>query len=79
MDAKYNQSAADRANEETMREMRAVLDGKRTGFAALLPFAGPAIVVSVAYMDGRDSDSSTETHRGYFAMIRCTSCTNAIA
>ena len=51
MDAKYNQSAADRANEETMREMRAVLDGKRTGFAALLPFAGPAIVVSVAYMD----------------------------
>ena len=51
MDAKYNQSAADRANEESMREMRAVLDGRRTGFAALLPFAGPAIVVSVAYMD----------------------------
>lgn len=34
-----------------MREMRAVLDGKRRGLSALLPFAGPAIVVSVAYMD----------------------------
>ncbi len=51
MDAKYNASAADRANEAAMREMRAVLDGKRRGAAALLPFAGPAIVVSVAYMD----------------------------
>jgi len=40
-----------RANDIAMREMRAVLDGKRRGFNALLPFAGPAIVVSVAYMD----------------------------
>jgi manganese transport protein len=31
--------------------MRAVLAGKRRGLGALLPFAGPAIVVSVAYMD----------------------------
>lgn len=31
--------------------MRAVLAGKRRGLGALLPFAGPAIVVSVAYID----------------------------
>jgi manganese transport protein len=51
LDAKYDDSAASRAHDVAMRDMRAVLDGKRKGFAALLPFAGPAIVVSVAYMD----------------------------
>lgn len=51
LDAKYDDSAASRARDVAMSEMRAVLNGKRRGFAALLPFAGPAIVVSVAYMD----------------------------
>lgn len=31
--------------------MREVLDGRRRGLAGLLPFAGPAMVVSVAYID----------------------------
>ncbi|MDR6935198.1 manganese transport protein [Luteibacter sp. 3190] len=31
--------------------MREVLDGRRRGLSALLPFAGPAVVVSVAYID----------------------------
>jgi manganese transport protein len=31
--------------------MRQVLDGHRRGLSGLLPFAGPAIVVSVAYID----------------------------
>lgn len=31
--------------------MRAVLDGHRRGLSGLLPFAGPAVVVSVAYID----------------------------
>lgn len=31
--------------------MREVLDGRRQGLAGLLPFAGPAVVVSVAYID----------------------------
>jgi manganese transport protein len=43
--------AQTRANEIAMREMSAVLSGRRRGLRALLPFAGPAIVVSVAYMD----------------------------
>jgi manganese transport protein len=30
---------------------RAVLDGRRKGLRALLPFAGPAIIASVGYMD----------------------------
>lgn len=38
----------ERREEPAMRE---VLDGARRGLSALLPFAGPAIVVSVAYID----------------------------
>ncbi|HEY4293056.1 Nramp family divalent metal transporter [Luteibacter sp.] len=38
----------ERHEEQAMRE---VLDGHRQGLSALLPFAGPAIVVSVAYID----------------------------
>lgn len=40
--------APERHEEPAMRE---VLDGRRQGLSALLPFAGPAIVVSVAYID----------------------------
>jgi manganese transport protein len=35
----------------TRRAIRAVLEGRRRGWSAVLPFAGPAIVASVAYMD----------------------------
>ncbi|WP_090177671.1 Nramp family divalent metal transporter [Luteibacter sp. UNC138MFCol5.1] len=38
----------ERTEEPAMRE---VLDGRRRGLSALLPFAGPAVVVSVAYID----------------------------
>lgn len=31
--------------------IREVLDGRRRGLAAILPMAGPAVVVSIAYMD----------------------------
>jgi len=41
----------DASSDSTTRAMREVLDGRRTGLAVLLPFAGPAVVVSVAYMD----------------------------
>ena len=39
------------SSDSTTRAMREVLDGRRTGLAVLLTFAGPAVVVSVAYMD----------------------------
>ena len=35
----------------TVRAARAALDGKRRGIMAVLPFMGPAILASVAYMD----------------------------
>jgi len=49
----------DRVREETLRSMsgsttfamREVLEGRRTGLSVLLPFVGPAVVVSAAYMD----------------------------
>src|SRR6218665_3287473 len=37
--------------ERTALAVRAVLEGRRRGASMLLPFAGPAVVVSVAYMD----------------------------
>src|SRR3984957_9081857 len=35
----------------TALAIREVLEGRRRGAAMVLPFAGPAVVVSVAYMD----------------------------
>ena len=40
-----------RSSERTRVQIRAGLEGRRRGFALVLPFAGPAIVVSVAYLD----------------------------
>ncbi len=37
--------------QSTSLAVHEVLEGRRRGIATLLPFAGPAIVVSVAYMD----------------------------
>lgn len=37
--------------QSTSLAVHEVLEGRRRGMATLLPFAGPAIVVSVAYMD----------------------------
>lgn len=39
------------SSDETVAQMREVLNGRRRGWRAVLPFAGPAVVVSVAYMD----------------------------
>src|SRR5258708_18038050 len=36
---------------QTELAARDVLDGRRKGLRALLPFAGPAIIASVGYMD----------------------------
>jgi manganese transport protein len=38
-------------SEGTLIAAREALDGRRRGFKALLPFAGPAFIASVAYMD----------------------------
>ncbi len=38
-------------SDTTTRAIRDVLDGRRRGLRAVLPFAGPALVASVAYVD----------------------------
>ncbi len=38
-------------SETTTTAIRDVLDGRRRGLRAILPFAGPAVVASVAYID----------------------------
>ena len=37
--------------DRTVRAGHEVLDGRRRGLRALLPFAGPAIIASIAYID----------------------------
>ncbi|MGI4813283.1 MAG: Nramp family divalent metal transporter [Janthinobacterium lividum] len=39
------------SSHHTVEEVREVLSGRRHGLRALAPFAGPAVVVSVAYVD----------------------------
>jgi manganese transport protein len=41
----------DTSSERTRRAAREVLEGRRKGFRALIPFAGPAFIASIAYMD----------------------------
>ena len=38
-------------SDTTTSAIRDVLDGRRRGLRAILPFAGPAVVASVAYVD----------------------------
>ncbi len=38
-------------SERTREAARAAMDGRTTGLRAMLPFAGPAVIASVAYMD----------------------------
>ncbi|SAL42881.1 manganese/iron transporter [Caballeronia sordidicola] len=51
MDDRTRNETNQSMSESTTLAMQEVLDGRRTGLAVLLPFAGPAVVVSVAYMD----------------------------
>jgi manganese transport protein len=51
MDDRARDETNQSMSESTTFAMREVLDGRRTGLSMLLPFAGPAVVVSVAYMD----------------------------
>lgn len=44
-------TALAREPSSTLTDARASLDGRRRGIAALVPFLGPAIIASVAYID----------------------------
>ena len=49
----------------TSAQVRDALDGRRRGARLLLPFAGPAVVVSVAYMDPGNLATNLQAGAGY--------------
>ncbi|MGN6319822.1 Nramp family divalent metal transporter [Trinickia sp.] len=49
----------------TALQIREALDGRRRGVRMLLPFAGPAVVVSVAYMDPGNLATNLQAGAGY--------------
>jgi len=51
MSARGTLSESQRLTDRTTAAVREVLGGRRRGLRALLPFAGPAVIASVAYMD----------------------------
>lgn len=53
------------SSEQTAQQVRQVLDGRRRGVRILLPLAGPAVVVSVAYMDPGNFATNIQAGAGY--------------
>ncbi|HTI17589.1 MAG TPA: Nramp family divalent metal transporter [Trinickia sp.] len=49
----------------TAAHVREALDGRRSGLRILLPLAGPAVVVSVAYMDPGNIATNLQAGAGY--------------
>ena len=52
-------------SERTVEAGRQVLAGQRTGWRAFLPFAGPAVIASVAYMDPGNFATNIEAGARY--------------
>src|SRR5262245_44000763 len=60
--------------------IREVLDGRRRGLAAILPMAGPAVVVSIAYMDPGNFATNIQAGARYgFGLIWVVLVANLIA
>jgi manganese transport protein len=58
-------AARDLASERTVSAGRAVLAGQRHGLRAFLPFVGPAVIASVAYMDPGNFAVNIEAGAGF--------------
>ena len=54
-----------RSSARTAEHVREALQGRRRGLRMLLPFAGPAVVVSVAYMDPGNIATNLQAGAGY--------------
>jgi len=64
----------------TNTAIREALDGRRRGAALLLPFAGPAVVVSVAYMDPGNFATNIQAGARYgYALLWVVLLANAVA
>lgn len=57
-------------SERTAHAGREVLSGRRRGLRAFLPFAGPAVIASIAYMDPGNFATNIQagSHHGYMLM-----------
>ncbi|MCW5260338.1 Nramp family divalent metal transporter [Verminephrobacter eiseniae] len=66
--------------ERTALAVRAVLEGRRRGASMLLPFAGPAVVVSVAYMDPGNLATNIQAGARYgYALLWVVLLANVVA
>jgi manganese transport protein len=64
----------------TAGQLREVLEGRRRGARMLLPFAGPAVVVSVAYMDPGNIATNLQAGAGYgYALLWVVLFANVVA
>jgi manganese transport protein len=74
--AREAQSLSDR----TTAAVREVLDGKRLGVRAILPFAGPAVVASVAYIDPGNFATNIQAGARYgYALLWVVVLANGVA
>jgi manganese transport protein len=64
----------------TRRALREALEGRRRGAALVLPFAGPAVVVSVAYMDPGNFATNIQAGARYgYALLWVVVLANVVA
>ena len=64
----------------TVRKVREALEGRRRGAALLLPLAGPAVIVSVAYMDPGNFATNIQAGARYgYALLWVVLLANAVA
>ncbi|MFZ2101380.1 MAG: Nramp family divalent metal transporter [Oricola sp.] len=64
----------------TDRAIRDVLDGRRGGVRAILPFFGPAVIASIAYMDPGNFATNIQAGAGYgYALLWVVLVANLIA
>jgi manganese transport protein len=58
-------TVVDGLSERTETHAREVLAGRRRGWRAVLPFAGPAVIASIAYMDPGNFATNIQAGAGY--------------
>jgi manganese transport protein len=67
-------------SDRTTAAVREVLDGKRRGMRAILPFAGPAVIASVAYIDPGNFATNIQAGARYgYALLWVVLLANGVA
>jgi manganese transport protein len=75
-----DKSASTSLTARTAMAIREVLEGRRRGAAMVLPFAGPAVVVSVAYMDPGNFATNIQAGARYgYALLWVVVLANVVA